>query len=117
MNTQDMHNDDALDEVLNRHAVAPASAALRARILSTAQTLPQKSPPVSELLRQLLRSIGGWGVAGPALAFSMLLGVSFDLATRTTATTATTASTLDSTTIWELAMLSTDTTADQDSLQ
>ncbi len=114
MNNEDMQFDDVLGQTLDHHRVAPASAALRERILATAQTLPQKPPSITQLLWELLRSVGGWPVAGPALAFSMLLGVSFDLATRTDAATTITAQ--DSTTIWELAMLSTDPTDDQDSL-
>ncbi len=107
-------HDDPLDQVLEQYRVAPASPDLRARILASAQTRPQQSPRASAPFTELLRSIGGWPVAGPALAFSMLLGVSCDLLTYSATgnsipATSTAESNTDSATIWELALLSSDT--------
>ncbi|MDF1692401.1 MAG: hypothetical protein P1U47_08520 [Zhongshania sp.] len=62
-----MSTDTELDNLLNAYRVAPASAALRQRIVQNAS----RPSPWAELLA----AIGGWRIAGPALAASLMFGV------------------------------------------
>lgn len=62
-----MSTDKELDNILNAYRVAPASAALRQRIVQNAS----RPSPWAELLA----AIGGWRIAGPALAASLMFGV------------------------------------------
>ena len=66
-----MNTDKELDELLNSYRVDSASTALQQRIKKRVR----KPSPWSELLELL----GGWKIAAPALAFSVLCGVSSQL--------------------------------------
>lgn len=119
MNPTDTGHDDPLDQMLAQYRVEPANPDLRERILASARIQDQQPVRTSALFKELLRSIGGWPIAGPALAFSLLCGVSIDLLTHTdgsSAATDTAVSNADSTTIWELALLSTDAVESQELL-
>ncbi len=88
-----MTSDKELDDLLNSYSVAPASLGLQQNILQA--TRP--SSPWAELLGLF----GGWKIAGPALAASVLCGVITQLwwSQQVTATSATDES------VWTLAML------------
>lgn len=101
--------DQALQQTLQKHQVAPASAALRARILAqaaamdslpSAQTLP---PARLGAWWELLAAMGGWKVAVPAMALSLALGVVWNLSPAQP--TDEIAAVDTATTLWELAGL------------
>ncbi|MGJ8687217.1 MAG: hypothetical protein ACSHWQ_07040 [Spongiibacteraceae bacterium] len=92
MKTDDMNTDKELDDLLNTYSVSPASLGLQQRILQVSR----KPSPWAELLAVL----GGWQIAGPALAASILCGVATQLWWDQAATDVMTG---DS--VWALAML------------
>lgn len=65
---QHPHDDPDLARQLDAYQVPAASLSLQQRIL--AQAVPRPQP-----WRELLDTLGGWRVAGPAFAFSVCLGV------------------------------------------
>lgn len=118
MKNIDKTKPDPLDQTLDYYRTNPAGDDLRNRILTAAHTQAQKPPPWSQSIKELLGALGGWPVAGPALAFSMLLGVATDLVTRPSTTANNLLETeTETTTIWELALLSTDSQSTDEYLQ
>ncbi len=97
-----------LDDLLDSYTVLPASRNLHSRILSAA--VDRHSKPKETIygaLLELILSIGGWRVAAPALALSLISGVALN------AWISYSPHPDMSVTIWELSML----TTQQESIQ
>ena len=89
-----MTTDNELDDLLNSYTVAPATQGLQQRIMQTIDTRSAGA--------ELLALLGGWRIAVPSLAASMLCGIAIQLwlAPMTTAIQS-------DTNIWALALLDT----------
>lgn len=119
MNDQHENNasDDLLNAALNEYQVDAASSHLHARILASApqaetnqrQPIPDVeagfSTGIAEALRDLLSAMGGWRIAGPAIAASFVVGITVSLWTDVPSDSSLPASTWEDSTIWELALL------------
>lgn len=91
-----------LDEWLDSYAVPPAGKHLRNRILTAAREQPPHGlQAVFGAIQELILAIGGWRIAGPALALSLIMGIGLNLYISSSAQPGPTV------TVWQLSMLST----------